>query len=174
MVVILCGSRTWSDPEPVRATLSSLPEMSTVIHGAARGLDTIADEEAHALRLQVIAVPAQWDVLGEKAGPLRNDEMLVILLRAANAWRQPVACFAFHEDPTLGSGTRDVVRKCMRARVRCRAFVRPTPEMVRASGEVECRECGLPYRKHPTIISELDANGEPFLELACDGRALKL
>lgn len=174
MVVIVCGSREWTDEAPIRAVLSKLEEHSIVIHGAQRGADTIAGIVAADLGLHVLPEEAEWKAFGKAAGPKRNDKMLETLVKAATTYRQPVHCYAFHHDAKLGVGTRDMVRKAMQAHVRCSAYVKPTPQMVRSSGEFVCRTCKLPYRKHPDLISEVDWNGDPFLELSCDGIALKL
>jgi hypothetical protein len=178
VIAIFCGSREWTDVEAVRQVMTRFrdgpQDLDTVIHGAQRGADSISGDVAKELGLAVIPEPAEWKAFGHAAGPMRNDKMLAMLLRAARTWNQPVHCVAFHADPLLGVGTRDMVKKCLKERVRVSAYVRPQPTMVRSSGEFVCRTCKLPYRKHPTLISELDSNGEPFLELSCDGLALKL
>ncbi len=172
MFTLFCGSREWLDPEPIRKAILKLPEDATIIHGDCRGADLIADAEARRIGRQIIAIPAEWD-MGPAAGPIRNDQMLARLL-AARKFEQPVRGFAFHHDFRLGVGTRDMVRKMLRARVRVEVFLSREPEMRRVSGEVECEECGLKYRKHPPITSILDYQEEPFLHLSCDGLALKL
>lgn len=43
-------------------------------------------------------------------------------------------------------------------------------ECIRASGEVICTECGLPYWKHKQVAKD----EVPTLVRACDGRLLKL
>lgn len=178
MIAIFCGSREWTDKAAVKRVMERLKQsphqLDTVIHGAQRGADTIAGQVAEELGLGVIPVPAEWDAYGRAAGPKRNDRMLDMLLKGALTYNQPVHCVGFHHDSRLGVGTRDMVRKCLKERVRCSVYLTPTPTMMRSSGEFVCRTCKLPYRKHPTLISELDSNGEPFLELSCDGLALKL
>ncbi len=172
MFALFCGSREWLDPEPIRAAILKLPEDATIIHGEARGADIIADIEARKAGRSIISIPADWDA-GPAAGPIRNDQLLARLL-AARKFEQPVRGFAFHHDFYLGVGTRDMVRKMLRARVRVEVFLSNEPEMRRVNGEVECEDCGLKYRKHPSIMSILDWKEEPFLRLSCDGLALKL
>lgn len=178
MIAIVCGSREWTDKEAVRSVLTRFKgaphDLDIVIHGAQRGADTLAGEVATELGLSVIPVEAEWQAFGRKAGPMRNDRMLEMLIKAAKAYNQPVRCIAFHHDSKLGVGTRDMVRKCLQERIRASAYVKPTPTMVRSSGDFVCRTCKLPHRKHPELVSELDSNGDPFLELSCDGIALKL
>jgi hypothetical protein len=74
-VAVFCGSREWSDRDPIRRDLESLPPDSVVIEGGARGADRIAREEAQALGIHVATVPALWDFYGKGAGYRRNEAM---------------------------------------------------------------------------------------------------
>ena len=47
-------------------------------------------------------------------------------------------------------------------------------DILRASGDVVCEECGDTYNHHPSDMKQLDNEGRPFLRVACDGRRLKL
>lgn len=50
-------------------------------------------------------------------------------------------------------------------------------QMIRASGECICEECGEPYRKHPYIDNVMDESGDrlqPFIHRVCDGLLVKL
>lgn len=83
MKVLICGSRTWVNPMPVRTTLAALhtaataqQDTLTVIHGGASGADKIAGEIAAAMGLEVIVEPAKWAQHGRGAGPRRNQLML--------------------------------------------------------------------------------------------------
>jgi len=145
----------------------------TIIHGAQRGADILSGGVATELGISIIPVPADWDVFGYAAGPIRNEQMKEILVQAGKKYAQPIGCYAFHEDPKLGSGTRDMVRRARRAGVRSHVYLSTTPEMTRVSGEMICLDCSSPYWKHPKLISELDQDGSPFLELGCDGYAWK-
>lgn len=48
------------------------------------------------------------------------------------------------------------------------------PSFIRAVGTVKCEQCGLEYRKHPEDTGVLDSNGEPWLNVLCDGTRVKL
>jgi hypothetical protein len=175
VIAIFCGSRDWKDREAIRKVMSGLDQDGlTVIHGAQRGADVLSGEVALELGVSVIPVPADWDAYGDAAGPIRNEQMKEILVRAGKQYAQPVGCYGFHEDPRLGRGTGDMVRRARRAGIRSYVYLSITPEMVRVSGDVVCGKCDSPYWKHPKLISELDQDGNSYLELACDGRALKL
>lgn len=173
-VALFCGSREWSDPGPVRAEIARLEGGDIVVHGDQRGADLTADTEARRAGLSVISRPASWD-LGPSAGPIRNEEMLKLLVTAARQMKQPVRVVAFHEDPQLGRGTRDMVRRAAKAGIKnIRVFVSSELELLRANGDVECSACGAPYWKHPDLISSPDQDGNPFLKLGCCGTAWKL
>jgi len=113
---IFCGSRYWTDREKIREVLSGLPSDATIIHGDAPGADSIAGWEAECTGRDVIAMPALWETLGDAAGPERNERMLRLLLWVRDLG-QEIMVVAFHEDPELGKGTRDMVNRARRAGV---------------------------------------------------------
>lgn len=47
-----------------------------IVHGGAAGADTAADRAARKLGIHVMSEPAQWDIYGKAAGPIRNQLML--------------------------------------------------------------------------------------------------
>lgn len=116
MVVVVCGSRRWRNRQRIGHRLSLLPKDVIIIQGAAPGADTIAGEEALALGLGMIAVPADWKHNGNAAGPMRNNKMLSMLLKAQTIGHE-IMVIAFHEDPNLGVGTKDMVQKARDHRV---------------------------------------------------------
>lgn len=79
MRVIVCGTRRWHDRYLISDRLYELamanPGEITIIHGAARGADRIAGEEAQKAGLLVEPHPADWDRHGKAAGLIRNREM---------------------------------------------------------------------------------------------------
>lgn len=77
MRVLVCGSRGWHDRDRIAARMFALPPGDTVVvHGAARGADRIAEQEAQKCGHLVEAHPADWKGLGKKAGYIRNVEMV--------------------------------------------------------------------------------------------------
>ena len=106
MKVLVCGSRTWSDPEPIRRELSALPRDTIIIHGAARGADTLAGQVAAELELEVRAFPAEWYKYGIAAGPIRNQRMLE---------ERPDLVIAFCRNLSESAGTADMVRRAWSA-----------------------------------------------------------
>jgi hypothetical protein len=75
MRVIVCGSREWSDRDRIADRLAELPGNTTIVHGAARGADRIAHQEAEKAGLLVEPHPAEWDRFGKRAGIMRNRMM---------------------------------------------------------------------------------------------------
>jgi hypothetical protein len=76
--ILVCGSRTYTDAATLRFVLSAWTfgrENVTIIHGAARGADTLADQWATEEAIPVERYPADWK-WGKAAGPIRNKQML--------------------------------------------------------------------------------------------------
>lgn len=67
-----------------------------VVHGAARGADTLAERAARAFGMETEAHPADWDAHGKSAGFRRNAEM--IALGAG-------LCIAFYKQGAGNKGT---------------------------------------------------------------------
>lgn len=78
--VIVCGSRDWFDDVPIWNALQSLHPATTVITGGASGADAIGHRIAVDRRMASRSIPANWSKHGRAAGPLRNTEMLELLL----------------------------------------------------------------------------------------------
>lgn len=79
MRVLVCGSRTWTDAPAIYRALAEQGcgyAPFTLIHGAARGADSIAAEYAREREAEVLAFPADWNRYGKAAGMIRNKQML--------------------------------------------------------------------------------------------------
>lgn len=74
--ILVCGSRDWTDAAAIFDRLNKLAGPLTILHGAAKGADTIAADIAWRLHHIVRAYPADWKTHGKKAGILRNLAML--------------------------------------------------------------------------------------------------
>ena len=96
--------------------LTDLEPGSLVLHGAARGIDTLAAGTAEALNLSVFPFPARWELLGRRAGPTRNREMLDALLGFQRGGYK-AEVWAFHDDIDTSKGTKDMVRQARKAGV---------------------------------------------------------
>lgn len=82
MRILACGGRDYSDRDFVFLSLDRVHAkrgISCLIHGGARGADTLAGEWARdrGVLAQVFPItPEEWRRLGRIAGPMRNDRML--------------------------------------------------------------------------------------------------
>lgn len=103
MRVLVTGSRTWTDPVPIRGALGDLAAVHptiTVVHGGATGADAIAAQWVADRRregctgIQEERHPADWKRHGRRAGILRNIEMV---RRGADV------CLAFIRDNSRGA-----------------------------------------------------------------------
>lgn len=115
--ILICGDRNWTDRAVIRAFLEHRAEQGiVVVHGAARGADTIAGEEAEGLGFQVEAYPADWEKYGKKAGPIRNLQMLDT---------KPDEVWAFHDNLALSKGTAHTVREAARRGIFTMTYAHP-------------------------------------------------
>lgn len=76
-VWLISGSRRFPDKGLAYAALrSQFRPSDLVIHGGASGVDTWANECADALGCKIHVWPADWDKHGNRAGIIRNRQML--------------------------------------------------------------------------------------------------
>ena len=79
MRVLVCGGRGFSDWVLLGNTLDKFHLQSpftVLIHGAAPGADTLADEWADTRGIEIHWFRADWKKYGKAAGPIRNTRML--------------------------------------------------------------------------------------------------
>lgn len=77
MKVIIAGSRQ-AEYHHVGKALFECPfkqEITEVVCGCAKGADTHGRSWADKLKIPVKSFPANWDLYGKSAGPIRNEEM---------------------------------------------------------------------------------------------------
>ena len=77
MNVVICGSRGITDRDLVEYLIENSEfDITGVIEGGAKGVDTIAGEWARAQNIPVTVVKPDWHAHGLYAGPKRNREMV--------------------------------------------------------------------------------------------------
>lgn len=79
MKVLVCGGRDFLDAKTVFDTLDSwhrARSITLVVHGDAKGADSLAKLWAISRDIPVKAYPANWELHGKAAGPVRNKQML--------------------------------------------------------------------------------------------------
>jgi hypothetical protein len=106
--VLVCGGRDYDDRRSLDMVLNAAHSANPIvclIHGAARGADTLAADWALAHDVLCNAYPADWDRDGKAAGPIRNRRML------ENG--KPHIVIAFPG----GRGTADMIKQATKAGV---------------------------------------------------------
>lgn len=82
MKIAVVGSRDYPLLDKVEYVVSMIADQfpeATIISGGAIGVDDRAEEAARKYGLAVVSMavpPEEWDRLGKKAGPLRNQRMV--------------------------------------------------------------------------------------------------
>lgn len=103
--ILICGDRDYKDWMQVREYLDTISRTAIIIHGGARGADSIAGNLATYLNMKVIKYPADWDKYGRAAGILRNQQML--------DEGHPDLVVYFHKDLENSKGTKDMVTRAV-------------------------------------------------------------
>jgi hypothetical protein len=112
--LLITGDRAWTDESTIAAALEDYdPSDWVVIHGGARGADSLAGRIAAQRGHMVIRVPALWNVWGNAAGIVRNNVMLDL---------GPDVVLAFHDDLARSRGTAHCVREAQRRGIPVRHF----------------------------------------------------
>lgn len=120
-IVLFTGDREWLHVEPVARAMETLPSNTVVVHGWAKGLDTVADIVANAMGFRVIRCPAHWrhnepkcvkvwghcpvdckELEGRPAGAIRNHKMYDTY--------HPVKVIGFHENILESKGTKEMLK----------------------------------------------------------------
>lgn len=113
MRLLVCGGRGFDDEDLMFGWLNDLHHacgFTVVIHGAARGADSMAGTWGRSMGLPVEEYPADWENLGKAAGAARNTLMLTE--------GRPDFVVAFpHPDWSTSRGTKDMVTKALSAKV---------------------------------------------------------
>ena len=99
MKVIIAGSRTINDKaEVARAIKSTKVNITEVVIGNARGVDTIAENYANLIHANIKVFPAEAEKYGQPAGHIRNEQMA----------RYADALIAIWDGDSMG--TRDMIQ----------------------------------------------------------------
>jgi len=76
-VILVSGSREFPQPDLVTTTMKDVVQPGDrVLHGGARGVDTIAALAAQSIGASVCCYPANQAMYGNQAGYIRNVKML--------------------------------------------------------------------------------------------------
>ena len=108
--ILICGDRNYKDWIKVQDYLNTIPRTAIIIHGGARGADSLAGNLATSLKMKVIKFPAEWDKYGKAAGVLRNQQMLDD--------GHPDLVVYFHKDIENSKGTKDMIKRAIDTHIR--------------------------------------------------------
>lgn len=108
MRTIIAGSRTITSGDHVDAAIKACGfQITRVLSGCANGVDRLGENWAAANYISLDLFPADWERLGRRAGPVRNqkmaenaDALIAVMVRAGS------------------SGTKDMIRRAKRAGLR--------------------------------------------------------
>lgn len=109
MRVLVCGGRDYHQFAAVDKALRQVHDqygIDVLIHGAARGADSLGAKWAEQRGIPTLSFPADWDKHGRAAGHIRNAQML--------DEGKPEGVVAFPG----GRGTADMVRKARAAGIK--------------------------------------------------------
>jgi hypothetical protein len=79
MIVLVTGGRDFNDLAMAFDAIAAVHEttpISVLVHGDAKGADTLAGNVAKELGINVVKCPANWIKYKKAAGPIRNAFML--------------------------------------------------------------------------------------------------
>lgn len=79
MRILITGSRNYTNLSKVKQEIqrhATCEGQTVIIHGAAKGADSLADLAARQLGYSVEKYPADWSSHGRAAGPIRNQLMV--------------------------------------------------------------------------------------------------
>jgi hypothetical protein len=97
------------------AALDTMPTITVIIEGEARGADTYARVYAERNNIPIEKYPADWKRYGLAAGPIRNRQMLME--------GKPDLVMAFAKTTLAESrGTKNMVKQARKAGVRVQVF----------------------------------------------------
>lgn len=99
--IIIAGSREFNDYELLRKSILDCVDVTqhnvTIISGTARGADQLGEKFALEYKLDLIRMPADWNLYGKSAGYIRNKKM------AEYAAEENGMLFAFWDGASRGT-----------------------------------------------------------------------
>ena len=83
--LIVAGSRAWTNEELMLERMRDFAvkyidtqHTITIVSGTARGADTMGEKIAREWGIEVLRMPANWDLHRKAAGYIRNEEMAAV------------------------------------------------------------------------------------------------
>lgn len=102
MKILICGDRNWNNFDLIFNTIKKFVDnygVITIVQGECKGADRMGKLVAQRFKIPCKGYPADWGKYGKKAGPMRNEQMLVE--------ECPDIVIAFHNNIESSKGTKD-------------------------------------------------------------------
>lgn len=148
MKVVVTGGRDFVDKDFIWGRLDHVhakTPISLLIHGKARGVDTLCGEWALARGVPVQECPADWDKHKKAAGFIRNQEMIDL----------------YHPDLGVcfpgGRGTADMIARIKRANIR--PYIPPYKDLWDEGTIFEDRFSNIFSAGHDAIVNTVNTVG---------------
>jgi len=71
MKIAVVGSRKFNDYDFLKEKLNEY-QIDVIVSGGAMGADLLAERYARENQIETLIFPAEWDIHGRSAGPIRN------------------------------------------------------------------------------------------------------
>lgn len=84
--IAIVGSRDYQNLDAVRQYVFEQERNSVIISGGARGVDSVAVDEAKRLGMAYEVYPADWSRYGRSAGALRNHQIVEAATEVVAFW----------------------------------------------------------------------------------------
>ena len=84
--IAIVGSREFPNPDLVCEFVSRLPAGTVVVSGGAGGVDGWAEVAAKECGLETLVFVPDWEHLGGRAGPIRNEQIVIHVGRVVAFW----------------------------------------------------------------------------------------
>ena len=87
--IIIAGSRDFSSFKTLENFCNTVIPSGvevTIISGGARGADRLGERYARKYNYSLQIYPAEWDVYGRAAGPIRNEQMASVATHLIAFW----------------------------------------------------------------------------------------
>ena len=118
MLLLATGDRKWKNRRSVwKEIYKRRKKLLFVFHGGARGADALVEDCCKLLGIQPVRLDALWEKQGRAAGPIRNSMMLKLFL-SVQIPGQSKMVVAFHKNLEKSKGTKDMVRRAKKAKLR--------------------------------------------------------
>lgn len=79
MILAIVGSRTFTDYSLMCKVLGNVKgNITVIVSGGARGADRLAERYAREHDIELMVIPAEWDLLGKSAGFERNKRIVAL------------------------------------------------------------------------------------------------